>query len=79
MRTTIDLPDPLRAKLVALAARRGEKGFSHLVAEAVARYVADIEAEGERVRDAQAAIGTLDEDEAQELEEAVRTLRAHWR
>lgn len=41
MRTTIELPDEQRAKLLELAARRGEKGFSKLVQEAVAEYLAD--------------------------------------
>ena len=52
VRTTIDLPDELRGKLLELAARRGEKGFSSLVAEAVARYLGDEALKTERLRDA---------------------------
>jgi predicted transcriptional regulator len=40
VRTTIELRDELRAKLLEMAGRRGEKGFSHLVEEAVDRYIA---------------------------------------
>lgn len=40
MRATIDLPDKLRAALLALAAERGLRGYGSLVREALERYVA---------------------------------------
>jgi metal-responsive CopG/Arc/MetJ family transcriptional regulator len=79
MRTTIELPDELRAKLLELAARRGEKGFSGLVAEAVARYLEGEEEREERVRAAKAALGSLDDAAAEALEASVRELRGRWR
>jgi len=79
MRTTIEIPDELRAKLLELAARRGEKGFSALVAEAVARYVADEARRAERVREAVGSLGSLDDAAADALEVSVRELRAKWR
>jgi predicted DNA-binding protein len=41
MRTTIEIPDDQRARLLELAARRGEKGFSALVREALELYLRD--------------------------------------
>lgn len=41
MRTTIELTDEQRAALLALAARRGLRGYSSLVQEALAAYLAD--------------------------------------
>ena len=79
VRTTIDLPDELRGKLLELAARRGEKGFSSLVAEAVARYLGDEALKTERLRDAKGALGSLDDLAADALEASVRELRAQWR
>ena len=38
MRTTIEMDDKHRAALLELAARRGEKGFSALVGEAIDAY-----------------------------------------
>lgn len=79
MRTTIDLPDEIRARLLELAARRGQKGFSQLVREAVARY---LDSERERavvVEKAQAALGRLSAADADELDAAVRALRGRWR
>lgn len=79
MRTTIELPDPLRARLLALAAQRGEKGFSHLVQEAVVRYLAEVDSQPGLIDSAVAAVGTLAPEEADEMENAVRALRARWR
>lgn len=79
MRTTIDIPDEQRAKLLKLAAERGEKGFSRLVQEALDRYLDEAEEREQRVRAALAALGTLSEEEAAELEESIRRLRSTWR
>ncbi len=79
MRTTIEIPDEQRAKLLALAARRGEKGFSKLVQEAVELYLEEIAAREQRVQEALSAIGSLDDEGAQELRESVRQVRERWR
>ena len=39
MRTTIEIKPEHRAKLLELAARRGQKGFSHLIAEALEAFL----------------------------------------
>ena len=39
MRTTIELKDESRARLLDMAARRGEKGFSTIIGEAVDLYL----------------------------------------
>lgn len=79
MRTTVELSDSVRARLLELAARRSERGFSALVEEAVERYVEDEERRRLRAEHAKRIIGTLPEDEADELEASVRTLRDRWR
>ena len=81
MRTTIEITDEQRARLLELAAARGRKGFSFLVREAIEQYLAT-EGEAERRRRAEKAIavlGTLREDEADRLEETRRKLRESWR
>lgn len=79
MRTTVEISDEYRAKLLELAARRGEKGFSGLVQEAVAKYLAEAERREDTVREAQQVLGKLTEAEARALDEAVQRLRARWR
>src|SRR5260370_421628 len=39
MRTTVEIADEHRARLVELAARRKEKGFSRIVSEAIEQYL----------------------------------------
>lgn len=80
MRTTIEISDDLRARLVALAARRGMRGFSQIVQEALERF---LEAEDDakragRVADALAALGSLSAESAAAMHGHVRRLRGRW-
>ena len=79
MRTTIEIRDEQRARLLELAARRGEKGFSILVQEALDRFLEDIAAEDEKTERAVAVLGTLDEDAAGHMDKTVQDLRESWR
>jgi Arc/MetJ family transcription regulator len=79
MRTTIEITDAQRAKLLALAADRGMKGFSALVREALDEY---LEARGRNVETVAAALatrGSLSAKEADALTAACTTIRDHWR
>jgi DNA anti-recombination protein RmuC len=79
MRTTVEIRNDQRAKLLDLAAQRGEKGFSRLVEEALDEYLRTGNGRDERVRRALRAIGSLDSDAADRLEESARRIRATWR
>lgn len=79
MRTTVEIPDELRARLLEIAARRGEKGFSRLVAEALALYLGELERRDQMALDARTLIGSLSEEEAEALESSVSTSRRSWR
>ncbi len=79
MRTTVEIRDDQRAKLLELAARRGEKGFSRIVEEALDQYLGGGGGREERVRRALRAIGSLGSEAAERLEESARRIRATWR
>ncbi|MBX7196438.1 MAG: hypothetical protein K1X94_30575 [Sandaracinaceae bacterium] len=79
MRTTIEITDAQRARLLELAARRGVKGFSPLVQEAVELYLEAQAGRTEAVRLALAAIGSLDEKSASSMRESVKRSRESWR
>jgi predicted transcriptional regulator len=79
VRTTIELRDEHRARLVELAARRGEKGFSRLVAEALDEYLQREERQARLRQTALAARGSLSEEEGDALRREVTRLREHWR
>ena len=79
MRTTVEITDAQRAKLLQLAAERGEKGFSRLVREALQQY---LDAEADRTAQVNAAvdvIGSLTDTQADRLVDEVARLRATWR
>jgi hypothetical protein len=79
VRTTIEIKPEHRARLLELAARRGEKGFSSVIAEAVEVYLAG-SAEQERFRKRALRLrGTLPHDEARRLQKSSETLRGFWR
>lgn len=78
MRTTIELSPEHRSRLIALAARRGEKGFSRLIAEALERYFAD-EAGGASLERALRAAGSVSETEAERWRAEIRRIRERWR
>lgn len=81
MRTTIEISDDLRARLVALAARRGARGFSRIVQEALESFLAsDGDAErARRVTAALSALGSLPAGSASAMRGRVRRLRGRWR
>lgn len=79
MRTTIELDDEHRARLLEIAARRGEKGFSRIIGEAVDAYLASLEASARSRRAALRLRGSLPADEARRLREETTALRESWR
>jgi predicted DNA-binding protein len=82
MRTTIELTDEQRAKLLALAARRRLRGYSALIQEALERYLKDVpdgrgtKAGTRAARAARKIRGTLSEAEAQGM---LRRIEELWR
>jgi predicted transcriptional regulator len=79
VRTTIELPDEQRARLLEIAASRGKKGFSEIVQEAIAAY---LEAEGQRTERIAAALalrGTVRGRSGSDLSELTRAARETWR
>jgi hypothetical protein len=69
MRTTIELPEHQRVALAELAAKRGLRGYSTLVQEAIDLSLA--ESAGDRLQTAPAFRGTLTSEQAEELERRI--------
>lgn len=85
MRTTIELTDDQRAKLLTLAAKRRLRGYSILIHEALERYLEEIP-NGHRTRAAAKAAGaarkargTLSEAEAERMRRRIAELWKRWR
>src|SRR5207248_1228021 len=79
MRTTIEISDAQRARLLEIAGRRGEKGFSRLVQEALDRYLAEEGGRRERIEAALGVGGTVSAKAADALEASVLQIRSTWR
>jgi predicted DNA-binding protein len=79
MRTTIEMKPEYRSALLALASRRGQKGFSAVVGEAIESYLRG-EADREKRRRAfRMLAGSLSAREAEKLRRSVWELRESWR
>jgi metal-responsive CopG/Arc/MetJ family transcriptional regulator len=79
MRTTIEIPDEQRARLLEIAGTRGEKGYSRLVREAIDLYLRERRRKEGMVKAALATRGALQDDEADEFEARIRQIRVNWR
>jgi predicted transcriptional regulator len=79
MRTTIEIKPEHRARVLELAASRGEKGFSAVVADALEFYLQAQRDRTKAIRKALALRGSIDEKEATRLRAETREIRTHWR
>jgi metal-responsive CopG/Arc/MetJ family transcriptional regulator len=81
MRTTVEIDDELRTRLMEIAAARGEKGFSGVLNEAVRQYLSEFDKEdrAERLRRVHALWGSISGDDAVHMRAVVKDLRQNWR
>lgn len=79
MRTTVEITNEQRARLLDLAARRGDKGFSAVVREAIDHYLSNVGGRNEAVQRALASQGRLSGVDGDDLDAAVREIREQWR
>jgi predicted DNA-binding protein len=79
MRTTIEMKPEHRARILELAANRGEKGFSTVVAEALEVYLEAHRSRMHAIESALALKGSMREPEAAGLLARTQGIRANWR
>jgi hypothetical protein len=79
MRTTVELKSEHRSRLLAIAAQRGQKGFSRVLNEAIECYLGDEAERDRRRRRALRLRGRLKPEEANELRKNAAALHASWR
>jgi hypothetical protein len=79
MRTTIEMKPEHRARILELAANRGEKGFSNVVAEALELYLEAGSGRTNAIQSALALKGSMRETEAAGLLARTGRIRANWR
>jgi hypothetical protein len=79
MRTTIEMKPEHRAQILELAANRGEKGFSSVVAEALELYLKTHRDRTAAIQSALALKGSMREAEADDLLTRTQKIRSNWR
>lgn len=79
VRTTIEIKPEHRARLLELAATRGEKGFSSVVNEALELYLRSESGRAEALRKALVLRGSFSDSDARSLRDETRKIRAQWR
>lgn len=79
MRTTIEIKPEYRARLLELAARRGHKGFSQLIEEALDAYLRAQAANAESRKRTLRLQGALSAKDAKTLRSATTEIRGSWR
>ena len=79
MRTTVEMKPEHRTALVALAASRGQKGFSEVLDDAIEAYLKGEQERERRKHVFHSLAGVLSEDEGNKLEQEVEAVRASWR
>ena len=79
MRTAVELKPELRSRLLAVAAKRGDKGFSNVLNDAVESYLGEEAKRERRRRNALQLRGVLTRKEAAELRRKAAALRTTWR
>jgi metal-responsive CopG/Arc/MetJ family transcriptional regulator len=77
MRTTVEITDEQHRALSAIAQRRGVRGFSALVQEALDGYLANLNTD--EVNLLLGLEGVLTESDAREMRSRIKEARAAWR
>lgn len=77
MRTTVEITDEQHRALSAIAQRRGVRGFSALVQEALDGYLANLKTD--EVDMLLGLEGVLTECDAQEMRSRINDVKAVWR
>jgi len=79
MRTTVELPDDLIAALHALAVKKGYRGYSRVMEEAVKHYFREHEKKDLSLSVLMKMRGSWNAEEAARTKEKLEEIRKNWR
>jgi metal-responsive CopG/Arc/MetJ family transcriptional regulator len=79
MRTTVELSDDLIAALHALAVKKGYRGYSRVIEEAVKHYLRDHEKKEQSLSVLMKIRGSWNAEEAAETKKRLEEIRKNWR
>jgi metal-responsive CopG/Arc/MetJ family transcriptional regulator len=79
MRTTVELSDDLIAALHALAVKKGYRGYSRVMEEAVKHYLREHEKKDRSLSVLMKMRGSWNAEEAARTKEKLEEIRKNWR
>jgi len=79
MRTTIELSNDHRSSLHSLAARRGLRGYSKLIQEAVDLYIQEKRAKEDNAKTLLQMRGTWNKEDVRRFQRKLREIRRNWK
>lgn len=79
MRTTVEIPDRLRAALLAISARRGMRGFSKIIEEALDQYLQTMASRDRDLASLLSLKGSWTDAEAEEARKTIHEVRKNWK
>lgn len=79
VRTTVEMKPEHRSALLALASRRGHKGFSAVLGEAIESFLQGEVERGKRRKSLLSLGGSLSKKDGEELVRTTKELRESWR
>jgi metal-responsive CopG/Arc/MetJ family transcriptional regulator len=79
MRTTIELSNDHRSSLHSLAARRGLRGYSKLIQEAVDLYIQETTVKEGSAKALLQMRGTWNKEDARKFQRNLRKIRRNWK
>lgn len=78
MRTTVDISNDRIAKLRALAAQRGLRGYSDIIQEAIDLYLQHVRAGGDDLSEVLALAGSWSDEDVRAAEEEIGEFWGRW-
>lgn len=79
MRTTVEITDEQRAALLALAAKRGLRGYSAIIQEAIDFYLKAVKSRRIRTKASLKLQGILTDEQAERMRKEIQGLWTRWR
>jgi metal-responsive CopG/Arc/MetJ family transcriptional regulator len=79
MRTTVEIPDELRAELLALAAKRGLRGYSEIVKEAIVIYLKQLKREKQVKKQILKLEGIWADEDADKISKSIESAWSRWK
>ena len=78
MRTTIDIQDRYRNILHSLAVKRGLRGYSVIIEEALDKYIDNLSKKDDLKNDILQMKGSWQEDEIFQVKTKIKEMRGNW-